>query len=406
MPFLKPGWSRTLMLCANYVTHLSVIRTRIARETGGFRPELDGAQDWDLFLRVAGDGSRVAHIAKVLYHWRRGATSVAGVGLAAKPYAAAAQMGTLASYFKAAGKTVEPSRGTAESVHLRWVSKEKPAVSVVLVSAGFPASSVLLAERLAKRASSDMLEIVVPVCGGALEAGSRVVVVETQASQSTAEVLNQAAARCRGDAIVFLDRSLAGADGWLREIVGPIQDRDTGAAGAMLLDFWSGRIRHAGIVFEADGEARNLFAGMEEGVEEPFGSDCWYRDVLAVSGACFSIRRDVFLRVGGFHAAPLYPRLDIDLCLRLRIEEGLGIVCNPFARMTQNAPALLETWLRPFDECPGTGYVRALFPRGDPFFNPNLSHRRGSIQLRSPRTAEASQRPCTAPGTGSVERSS
>ncbi len=80
--------------------------------------------------------------------------------------------------------------------------------------------------------------------------------------------------------------------------MGPIQDRDIGAVGAKLLDFWSGRIRHAGMVFEADGEARNLFAGMEEGVGEPFGSDRWYRDVLAVSGACFSIRRDVFLRAG------------------------------------------------------------------------------------------------------------
>ncbi len=34
----------------------------------------------------------------------------------------------------------------------------------------------------------------------------------------------------------------------------------------------------------------------------------------------------------------------------------------------------------------GTGYVRALFRRGDPYFNPNLSHRRGSVQLRSPLT--------------------
>ena len=383
-PYFKPDWSGTLMLCANYVTHLSVIRTRIAREAGGFRPELDGAQDWDLFLRVAGGGSRLAHIAEVLYHWRRGATSVAGVGLTAKPYAAAAQLATLASHFAVVGKAVEPSLLRADTVHLKWVSEENLAVSVVLVSAGFPARAVLLAERLAKMASSDMLEIVVPVCGGALKAGPRVIAVETEASQSTAEVLNQAAARCRGDAIVFLDESLTCADGWLLEIVGPIQDRGIGAVGAILLDSWSGRIRHAGIVFEADGEARNLFAGMEEGVGEPFGSDRWYRDLLAVSGACFSIRRDVFLRVGGFHAVPRYPRLDIDLCLRLRLQEGLGIVCNPFARLTQNAPALLETWLHPFDECSGAGYVRALFPRGDPYFNPNLSHRRGSIQLRSP----------------------
>ena len=44
LPFLKPEWSPEVMLTANYLTHLCVFRTRLAREVGGFDPATDGAR--------------------------------------------------------------------------------------------------------------------------------------------------------------------------------------------------------------------------------------------------------------------------------------------------------------------------------------------------------------------------
>ncbi len=214
LPYFKPDWSRTLMLCANYVTHLSVIRTRNAREAGGFRPELDGAQDWDFFLRVAGDGSRVAHIAKVLYHWRRGATSVAGVGLAAKPYAAAAQLGTLASHFAAAGKAVEPSlvRGDTVSseVGLRGEAGGERRSGLGGFSREGGASGGAAHRERRLRYAGDRR----PRVRGALKAGSRVVAVETEASQSTAEVLEPGGRKMPGRRDRFPGRE-SDLRGWL-----------------------------------------------------------------------------------------------------------------------------------------------------------------------------------------------
>jgi len=150
-----------------------------------------------------------------------------------------------------------------------------------------------------------------------------------------------------------------------------------------LLDPVTGRIRHLGIVFDSDGKAAELFGGMPEATEEPFGSAHWRRDVLAVSSACLAVRRSGFLKVGGFRQEPLYhPRLDLDLCLRLRLELGLGAVCTPFARLWQSEKSALEIPARSGAEQAARARFQAAFPEGDPFFSPNLEQRKGSLQLR------------------------
>ena len=70
-----------------YTCHLSVIRTSVVRDVGGFREGYDGSQDHDLILRVSEVARRVVHIPEVLYHWRVIPGSAAG-DANAKPYAA------------------------------------------------------------------------------------------------------------------------------------------------------------------------------------------------------------------------------------------------------------------------------------------------------------------------------
>ncbi len=51
-PIFKPDWSPDYFLSCNYVCHLTLVRRELVREVGGFRSEFDGAQDYDLFLRI------------------------------------------------------------------------------------------------------------------------------------------------------------------------------------------------------------------------------------------------------------------------------------------------------------------------------------------------------------------
>lgn len=64
-PHFKPDWSPELFLCYMYTCHLMVLRLSLAQSIGGFRAGYEGAQDYDLALRVATETTRIHHIPKV-----------------------------------------------------------------------------------------------------------------------------------------------------------------------------------------------------------------------------------------------------------------------------------------------------------------------------------------------------
>ena len=85
-PQFKPGWSPELLLSYMYFSHVFCFRRDLFEEVGGFREGFEGCQDYDLALRLTERTDRIAHVPKVLYHWRTlpGSTATSG---AAKPEA-------------------------------------------------------------------------------------------------------------------------------------------------------------------------------------------------------------------------------------------------------------------------------------------------------------------------------
>lgn len=78
-PNIKTGINKSMILTNNYVCHFSFIESETIKKLQ-FRKEYDGAQDYDLVLRVIryvkdkygkdALSERIRHIPKVLYHWR------------------------------------------------------------------------------------------------------------------------------------------------------------------------------------------------------------------------------------------------------------------------------------------------------------------------------------------------
>ena len=69
-PHYKPDFNPDLLRSNNYICHFLVFKRELLEQVGGFRSEYDGAQDFDLVLRLTEKASCVVHIPKVLYHWR------------------------------------------------------------------------------------------------------------------------------------------------------------------------------------------------------------------------------------------------------------------------------------------------------------------------------------------------
>ena len=68
--FPKPGWSPERLLVPELLLPHLGDSARAAFAVGGFRAGFDGAQDYDLVLRVTERARKVVHIPEVLYHWR------------------------------------------------------------------------------------------------------------------------------------------------------------------------------------------------------------------------------------------------------------------------------------------------------------------------------------------------
>lgn len=69
-PHFKADYAKDTFYGGNYICHFSVIRKNLIDQIGGFRKGYEGAQDFDLFLRLSEITNKFYHIQKILYHWR------------------------------------------------------------------------------------------------------------------------------------------------------------------------------------------------------------------------------------------------------------------------------------------------------------------------------------------------
>jgi O-antigen biosynthesis protein len=130
---------------------------------------------------------------------------------------------------------------------------------------------------------------------------------------------NAGAAAARGEFLLFLNNDTQVTSGWLDALLDCFAERaDCGIAGSRLV-YPDGRLQEAGGLVFADGSCWTT--GRFEPRDVPLFR-C-RREVDYVSGASLLIRRDVFVRAGGFDAryAPAYYE-DADLAFAVR---GLGL---------------------------------------------------------------------------------
>lgn len=379
-PFFKPGWSPEIMMTANYLTHLCVIRAANVRDIGGWRSETDGAQDWDLFLRVTHKHGGVRHIPKILYHWRQAPTSVATGGLDSKPYARAAQVRTVESYCRNANLR-QTAAFIAGNPKIIWRLCDLPSVSIIVLRGAVGADETAeKAKSISMRPECETAEVICQAIEGQAGPKDGVKFVALKAGSDVVDQANQLISASAGEVLVFIDGSIdLDASNWLREMVGPLLLPGVGLCGCHFSDYRNGLVRNIGLAFDAEGNASRVRPRYPQ-AHFLLGWDEWLRNWSAASGACFAIQRKTWDEVGGFAAPNSHSRPDIRLCLKLA-ERGLRVVTNPAARVRQSATAALELRLQIQDE-EDQRIVRSVFPHGDTHINPNMHLKDGLLTPR------------------------
>ncbi len=165
---------------------------------------------------------------------------------------------------------------------------------------------------------------------------------------------NEGASLGHAPLIMFLSDDVVLQPGALNQIIRDLDDLQTGVVGIKLMfpnDSVSpirpaGKVQHVGIALNIHADPIHPLVGWP--ADHP--KCCVSREnAFAVTGACFTIRRPVFQRAGGFNAA-LYGKgtyEDIDLCMKVHAM-GLKIKMDAQAQATHYAGATMEKRNEPF----------------------------------------------------------
>jgi GT2 family glycosyltransferase len=388
-PVFKPDWSPERMRTQMYSCHLSVLRRSLVEEVGGFDPEFEGSQDWDLVLKVTERAQAVVHIPRVLYHWRMLETSAAGRGEEAKPWAYEAGKRAVQAHCERIGLNARVERDEADPgvYHLEPELTEQPLVSIIVPSRGqvreLRYEPVVLVNNcvrsIVERSTYENYEIICVLDADTPDnvprelreiAGERLRMVGYDRPFSFSSKINAGAVRANGEHLLLLnDDTEVTTPNWLERMVMYSELDGIGAVGGRLV--WDdGRLQHVVIRFD-HGLPGHLYYGFPGDFPGYVNDVKIAQNALAVTGACMMTSRALFEEVGGLSTLLPVNYNDVDYCLKLG-QAGQRVVYDP------------DLILRHFESSSRSNEVedweKAVFlhrwggvTARDPYSNPNLS---------------------------------
>jgi GT2 family glycosyltransferase len=380
-PFFKPDWSPDLLLSINYLTH-PVIRRSLIDSVGTFTPEMDGTQDWDLVFRCMEKSDRIEHIPKILYHWRQIQGSAATL-LDAKSWVFDRQLQCVNNHlFRMGIKNAEVSFASPGYLKVEWPSSGKK-VSIIIPTKDKFEYLKKSVESILNNTTYTNFEVILIDNGSSdqnvldyyqnLSSDKRLKIVENPGDFNFSAANNLGGKHATGEYFLFLNNDIEVLEpDWLEEMVRWADREEIGVVGGKLL-YPDGTIQHAGVVIGMEGHASHVFWGAQEKQSGPFGSVDWYRNFMAVTGACMMIRRKVFEEVGGFDERYLLVFSDIEICMRV-VERGYRVIYNPFVRLRHYEGKSRGNHMPSQDIQLGFDHFIELVEKGDPYYNPNLSY--------------------------------
>ena len=397
-PHLKPDFNLDLLRSNNYICHFFVASRDLIKRVGGFRPEFNGAQDYDLILRCTEQAKQIVHIPKILYHWRVHKASTAD-NPASKMYA-----------FDAGKRAIEEhlvrcrTKGTVQHTkdlgfyRVKYEVCGEPLVSIIIPNKDQSEALKKCLDSIREKTSYRNYEIII-VENNSEEpetfafykkiAGEKIKIVTWEGEFNYSAINNFGVRHARGDYLLLLNNDVEIINGdWLTEMLSHCQRKEVGIVGAKLY-YPDNTIQHAGIIIGIGGVAGSVFVGLPRAFSGYLHKASIQLDLSAVTAACMLVKRSVFEQVGGLEEKLKVAFNDVDFCLRVR-EKGYLVVYDPYAELyhyeskTRGAEDTKEKIRRFQTEIE---YMRShwigLLKKGDPYYNCNLSLTKWDYSLKN-----------------------
>lgn len=399
-PYFKPDFSQDTLRANNYITHFSVFRKEIMDELGGERSKYDGAQDFDLILRMSEIAKNIVHIPKILYHWRVHKDSTARVP-DAKPYAYEAGRKALADHIERVGLKGKVDFGETPGVYkVQYDVIGNPKVSIMIPNKDAIDTLKVCINSILKLTTYNNFEILIIENNSTeketfeyykkIQKDSRIrVVFYPEKIFNYSGIINYGVKNAEGEFVVQLnnDTELCTPD-WLEKFIGFAQREDVGAIGGRLY-YPDGSIQHAGIVVGICGLAANMLTNLPKGHHGYFAKEGLTQNMSAITGACLFSRKSVYEEVGYMDEENFVVAFnDVDFCLKIR-EIGKKVIYYPFVefihyesktRGYENTPEKQERFQ---NECNRFKTKwKEVIAKGDPYYNVNFSDNTANYEIK------------------------
>lgn len=226
--FRKPRLNRELLLSHNYITHFVCVDRSLFDGVGGLSSQFDGAQDYDLMLKLVEVSKKAVHIPEVLYHWRASESSTS-INHEQKNYANESGRAALAAAMERRNLPFV-ARNSELNFYYRLAMGDEVAASTatvsVLIWCGGDAVGRHTIEEIQELADYERVEFL--LVGDAStgtpsgDDGGRARIVITGENETRSSTLLRAARQASGEYLVFLDGAGTLSRAWLAELLLPL----------------------------------------------------------------------------------------------------------------------------------------------------------------------------------------
>jgi GT2 family glycosyltransferase len=323
IPYIKPDFAPDTLRSWNYICHFVVMKRSLIESLGGLNSKYDGAQDYDYVLRASEATTKIYHIRKILYHWRKHRGSISESSIA--PFLAGlSPVQNHINRLELKGK-VKLDEKYPGYFHVIYDVTGNPFISIIIPNKDHIKTLKTCVDSIFKRSTYSNYEIVIVennseneetfIYYSELKKHPKVrVLYYPEKGFNYSKIINFGVKNCFSDFIVQLNNDTEViTHNWLELMLGFAQRPDVGAVGAKLL-YPNGKIQHAGIYIH-----NNI-------INHIHYSDS-IKNYIAVTGACVMSRRELYEQIGYMDENFAVAYGDIDLCFALR-DKGFLVVYN------------------------------------------------------------------------------